>query len=770
MSGCTRAAGVAIAGRAAGRPRRGPGGAVTTPSTLVAVIAGAGSGKTRVLTRRIAYRVATGTADARHTLALTFTREAAGELRRRLRRTGVREPRRGRHVPRRRARRSCASAGATSTSRRRRWSTTATACCAEVAGGRPGRGARRRGRVGRGAGVDAGRLRAQRGTGRPAGAATAPERVAERARRLRGAEATRGRRRPRRPAASAARAAGRRIRRGRRSCAGASATCWSTRRRTSTRSSTASSSCCVGGRDDLYLVGDPAQAIYGFNGADPVAAGRRRRPPPGRRDRPPARQPPLHAADRRRRHPRAARQRARPRRRARRGATAPPVRVVAADDEEHEAAPSPRSSARSTRRCCAPARSPCWPAPTPSCPAGARRSTARRADRPAAAAGGRQPVAARRAHGHRAAVGRPAAGWAHDVLDADPTAPARPTTPTRAERRVAAAVLEFLRDQPFGDGAALRSWIATSDPFAVEGAGGGVELLTFHGAKGREWHTVVVTGVETGLVPHRTATTNAAQAEEARLLYVALTRATDRLVVTWAGRRGGYRRRVSPLIDGSRRRAGPGRPAAGRAAHGSAHVAGAPRAADRRGGSTPPGRPACCPAEVCSDAELAAIVDGARRPRRRTWPTRHGDGPADRGTPLPGIRAALDHRPPIWTRDPPPRPSGRIRAITVATIPAQIRSWRRSAPRSGSVRRRPGRPRRGVVARLLALAGVAVDDAPLGPPDDRRRRRARGRCASPGPRGSRRAGSPTTRTPAAASGWSVPEHVGEPPAEQRREA
>ena len=26
----------------------------------------------------------------------------------------------------------------------------------------------------------------------------------------------------------------------------------------------------VGGRDDLYLVGDPAQAIYGFNGADPT--------------------------------------------------------------------------------------------------------------------------------------------------------------------------------------------------------------------------------------------------------------------------------------------------------------------------------------------------------------------------------------------------------------------------------------------------------------------------------------------------------------------
>jgi ATP-dependent DNA helicase UvrD/PcrA len=66
--------------------------AVTVPSRLVAVIAGAGSGKTRVLTRRVAHRIATGSADARHTLVLTFTREAAGELRRRLRRLGLTDP------------------------------------------------------------------------------------------------------------------------------------------------------------------------------------------------------------------------------------------------------------------------------------------------------------------------------------------------------------------------------------------------------------------------------------------------------------------------------------------------------------------------------------------------------------------------------------------------------------------------------------------------------------------------------------------------------
>ncbi|MBW3614992.1 MAG: UvrD-helicase domain-containing protein [Actinobacteria bacterium] len=65
--------------------------AVTTDAAPVCILAGAGSGKTRVLTRRIAYRVLTGTADAPHVLALTFTRKAAGELRSRLAALGVRD-------------------------------------------------------------------------------------------------------------------------------------------------------------------------------------------------------------------------------------------------------------------------------------------------------------------------------------------------------------------------------------------------------------------------------------------------------------------------------------------------------------------------------------------------------------------------------------------------------------------------------------------------------------------------------------------------------
>jgi DNA helicase-2/ATP-dependent DNA helicase PcrA len=65
--------------RAAVRALRGP----------VCILAGAGTGKTRTITHRIAYGVLTGTVQPDHVLAVTFTARAAGELRGRLRALGV---------------------------------------------------------------------------------------------------------------------------------------------------------------------------------------------------------------------------------------------------------------------------------------------------------------------------------------------------------------------------------------------------------------------------------------------------------------------------------------------------------------------------------------------------------------------------------------------------------------------------------------------------------------------------------------------------------
>ncbi|MGH8979378.1 MAG: UvrD-helicase domain-containing protein, partial [Acidimicrobiia bacterium] len=54
--------------------------AVTVDAQPLAIVAPAGSGKTRVLTRRIAWRTRRDDADPRHVVAVTFTRKAAGEL------------------------------------------------------------------------------------------------------------------------------------------------------------------------------------------------------------------------------------------------------------------------------------------------------------------------------------------------------------------------------------------------------------------------------------------------------------------------------------------------------------------------------------------------------------------------------------------------------------------------------------------------------------------------------------------------------------------
>jgi ATP-dependent DNA helicase UvrD/PcrA len=79
---------------------------------------------------------------------------------------------------------------------------------------------------------------------------------------------------------------------------------------------------------------------------------------------------------------------------------------------------------------------------------------------------------------------------------------------------------------------------------AAEGTGtGGVTLLTAHMAKGLEWSVVALAGLEEGLFPlGRAAGEPGGLDEERRLCYVGLTRAREKLYLSWARTRYRYGR------------------------------------------------------------------------------------------------------------------------------------------------------------------------------------------------------------------------------------
>ncbi|MBL8930059.1 MAG: ATP-dependent DNA helicase UvrD2 [Kineosporiaceae bacterium] len=104
----------------------------------------------------------------------------------------------------------------------------------------------------------------------------------------------------------------------------------------------------------------------------------------------------------------------------------------------------------------------------------------------------------------------------------------------------------------------------------------GVTLASLHAAKGLEWDAVFLIGLSEGLVPIALASGWEAIAEERRLLYVGITRARERLALSWArartpGGRAGRalsrfvdEARVRAALDGAVPGAGPGTEADGR--------------------------------------------------------------------------------------------------------------------------------------------------------------------------------------------------------------
>ena len=76
-----------------------------------------------------------------------------------------------------------------------------------------------------------------------------------------------------------------------------------------------------------------------------------------------------------------------------------------------------------------------------------------------------------------------------------------------------------------------------SDQDSIEDEQELITLMTVHNAKGLEYDTVFVVGCEDGSFPHMRALEEGGEEEERRLCYVAITRARQRLYMTWARER-----------------------------------------------------------------------------------------------------------------------------------------------------------------------------------------------------------------------------------------
>ena len=97
--------------------------------------------------------------------------------------------------------------------------------------------------------------------------------------------------------------------------------------------------------------------------------------------------------------------------------------------------------------------------------------------------------------------------------------------------RLRALAAEFTAAHPAGDVAGFVAELASR--FAVERTGRGVNLLTYHRAKGLEFDAVILPRLLDGELPFRRGRSEADPAEERRLLYVGITRARRFLSLSW---------------------------------------------------------------------------------------------------------------------------------------------------------------------------------------------------------------------------------------------
>jgi DNA helicase-2/ATP-dependent DNA helicase PcrA len=519
--------------------------AVLSDAAPLCIVAPAGSGKTRVLTQRIARRLEDGSADAGHVLVLTFTRRAAGELTDRLRRLGIRESvaagtfhgiahrflrqrweDQHRRAPRLLVSRIGLVRELAPTARSRRAGTsTAQSITTEIdwarsRGMRPDDYLVAAARAGRRTGLDL-------------------EEVADVFERY---EATKRERRlidfddvlallhreiDRDPAYAAA-------------------TRWRVRHlfvdefQDVNPLQHALLEAWRGGRDDLCVVGDPSQAIYGWNGADGRWLTQFDRLHPGGtvvRLRSSHRSTPQIVSFA---HAVLPDEAAAPAATRADGPLPSAHRFADASQEARGVAGlvrdlRPPGGRWSSIAVLARTNAQLEPIADALATAGIPARRRDRTDRDPSAAGALAEL--------RTVTGRGSLrAWVDEVAGGTEGDEAAPIV--AVPRWLLEAASDLLEQDPTADGAALRHWLSTGGgDDGLRPGEDAVALLTFHAAKGLEWSSVVVIGLVPGVTPHTSARAAAAKDEERRLFHVAATRAAHQLHLTW------YGTRRSPFLD-----------------------------------------------------------------------------------------------------------------------------------------------------------------------------------------------------------------------------
>ena len=571
--------------------------AVTTRASPLCIVAGAGSGKTRVLTRRIAWQAGQGAADPRRMLALTFTRRSAGELRARLRRLGLRDPVRA------------GTFHAAALAQLRRYGADRGRRPPEILESRAAFLAEMRPRDSRdstarlAAEIDWARARMIPPDRYPEQAAAArrhpPRRVEAVAEAYAAYEEAKRRRRPRLLDFDDLLVACRSIMDSQPDEAAAQR--WRNQHllvdefQDVNPLQFALLRSWIGEESTVTVVGDPDQAIYGWNGADPGLIGDVGRHLPGCAV--------LQLRTNFRSTPEICEAAGRVLGREPQPAVRPsgPAPTVAECSEQDEAAVLARR-VRGLRRPGAPWRHQAVLARSNAQLSALRRALERQGI-PVAARAGSSPLddpAVRDllaswdpGTGLRAAV-IDARADLHEIMGADAEATdaawadgagadtatagaagaarvgnSRALRPGAGAGGTLDALLELAEDHLALDpGATVGSFtLGLRSDRRLLGEEDGVELTTFHGAKGLEWPIVHIVGAEDGYVPVAHARTPEARAEERRLFHVAVTRAGQELHVLWCRWRGAgdgaSERRPSPwlaAVGAAGRTAGDGAP------------------------------------------------------------------------------------------------------------------------------------------------------------------------------------------------------------------